>query len=454
MERAGGEERGRASSIRRVALASFVGTTIEWYDFFIYGTAAALVFPALFFPEQTPLVGTLLAFATFGVGFLARPLGGAVFGHFGDRVGRKSMLVLTLILMGTATFLIGLLPTYQQIGVLAPILLVVLRLLQGLGLGGEWGGAALMAVEHSPRGRRGFYGSFPQMGVPAGILLSNTVFLLLAASLSEEQFASWGWRVPFLLSIVLVGVGLFIRLKIMESPAFRRVRETRTEARMPIVDVFRTYPGQIALAAGAFVAASGVGYITLAYLLAYATEVLGLSRSSILSVVLLASAIQIPALAFFAARSDRVGRRMVFSGGAALGALWAFPYFWLVDTGSIVLIFVAITVMATAISAMSGPQAALFAEMFGTRVRYSGASLGYQLGAIFGGGFAPFIAASLYAATTSSLSISAYMLALCIVSLVSVLLITETYQKDIEEVEPEEREVVAEAPEARDPAVG
>jgi MHS family shikimate/dehydroshikimate transporter-like MFS transporter len=257
MERVGGEDRGQISAIRKVAGASLIGTTIEWYDFFIYGTAAALVFPALFFPEFSETAGTLAAFATFGVGFFARPVGGIIFGHFGDRIGRKTMLVLTLTIMGVATTLIGLLPTYEAIGVAAPLLLVVLRFAQGLGVGGEWGGAVLMAVEHSPAEKRGFFGSWPQMGVPAGLILSNLIFLAVS-SLPEEQFTAWGWRIPFLLSIILVAVGLFIRLRIMESPAFRRVQETQTEARMPIVDVIRTYPKQVLLAAGAFLATRGV----------------------------------------------------------------------------------------------------------------------------------------------------------------------------------------------------
>src|SRR5215213_5694636 len=238
MERLGGEGTGQTSSIRQVALASFIGTAIEWYDFFLYGTAAALVFGKLFFPEATPLQGTLLAFGTYGVGFFARPVGGIIFGHYGDRIGRKTMLVLSLLIMGVATFLIGLLPTFEQVGVLAPILLVVLRLFQGIGVGGEWGGAVLMAVEHAPPGRRGFYGSWPQMGVPAGLLLGNLVFLGSTAVFPE----SWGWRVPFLLSFILVGVGLFIRLRIMETPAFTQVKESHTEAPMPILDVLRTYP--------------------------------------------------------------------------------------------------------------------------------------------------------------------------------------------------------------------
>src|ERR671912_422259 len=260
MERLGGEGAGQTSSIRQVALASFIGTAIEWYDFFLYGTAAALVFGSLFFPEATPLGGTLLAFATYGVGFFARPVGGIIFGHYGDRIGRKTMLVLSLLIMGVATFLIGLLPTFESVGILAPILLVGLRLFQGIGVGGEWGGAVLMAVEHAPTGRRGFYGSWPQMGVPAGLVLSTVVFALFE-QLPEEQFLAWGWRVPFLLSIILVAVGLYIRLRLMESPAFREVEETHTESPMPILDVLRTYPKNVLLAMGARVGDNMLFYI-------------------------------------------------------------------------------------------------------------------------------------------------------------------------------------------------
>ncbi|MGH3146834.1 MAG: MFS transporter [Rubrobacter sp.] len=446
---------GTTSSVRRVVTASVVGTVIEWYDYFIYGTAAALVFGGLFFPSSDPLVGTLLAFATFGAGFLARPLGGVIFGHYGDRVGRKSMLVLTLLITGVATFLIGCLPTYESIGVLAPILLVTLRLLQGLGLGGEWGGAALMSVEHAPQGRRGFYGSFPQLGVPIGFLLSSGAFLLVNTVLSG---VTWGWRVPFLASIVLIAVGLFIRLRIEESPVFKRVRETGTEARMPVLDVLRVYPKQVALAVGASLANQVVGYIVLAYLLSYGTQVLGLSSTVLLVIVSIAAAVCIFFLVGYGALSDRLGRRRVFLGGTTVLAVMSFPFFWLVDTGSVAAIFVAVIIVSTSTQALAGPTSAFFAEMFGTRVRYSGISLGYQLGAIVGGGFAPFIAASLYAATGTSASVSAYMLASCVITFVSVLLISETYQKDIGEVEGEERRLISGSPAERrsptDPAVG
>jgi MFS transporter, MHS family, shikimate and dehydroshikimate transport protein len=443
MERVGGEERGQISAIGKVAAASLIGTTIEWYDFFIYGTAAALVFPALFFPEFSETAGTLAAFATFGVGFFARPVGGVVFGHFGDRIGRKTMLVLTLTIMGVATTLIGLLPTYEAIGVAAPLLLVVLRFCQGLGVGGEWGGAVLMAVEHSPAERRGFYGSWPQMGVPAGLILSNLIFLAVA-TLPEAQFTAWGWRIPFLLSIILVGVGLFIRLRIMESPAFRRVQESNTEARMPIVDVVRTYPKQVLLAAGAFLVINAYFYILVSYLISYATAEAGMSNSSILTVVLISSVVSFFAMPLFAALSDRSGRRPIYLAGVVGMGISAFLLFWATDTASFWLVLLAHIFGLGALSMSYGPQAAFYAEMFGTRVRYSGISLGYQGGSIFGGALAPFIATWLFAQTQTSTSIAVYVAALAVVSFVCAFVATETYQVDIEAEQTEEQQLIEE----------
>ena len=443
MERLGGEDRGQVSAIRKVALASLIGTTIEWYDFFIYGTAAALVFPALFFPEFSETAGTLAAFATFGVGFFARPVGGIVFGHFGDRVGRKTMLVLTLTIMGVATTLIGLLPTYAAIGVAAPLLLVVLRFAQGLGVGGEWGGAVLMAVEHAPAERRGFFGSWPQMVVPAGLILSNLIFLAVA-TLPEEQFLAWGWRIPFVLSIVLVAVGLFIRLRIMESPAFRRVQESSTEARMPIVDVVCTYPKQVLLAAGAFLVINAYFYILVSYLINYATAEAGMSNSTILTVVLISSVVSFFAMPFFAALSDRSGRRPIYLPGVVGMGISAFLLFWATDTASFWLVLLAHIFGLGALSMSYGPQAAFYAEMFGTRVRYSGISLGYQGGSIFGGALALFIATWLFAQTQTSTSIAVYVAALAVVSFVCAFVATETYQVDIEAEQAEERRLIEE----------
>jgi MFS family permease len=311
-----------------------------------------------------------------------------------------------------------------------------------------------MAVEHAPKAKRGFFGSFPQVGVPAGVILSNLVFLALPATLSDEQFASWGWRVPFLLSIVLVGVGLFIRLKIMESPMFARIKETNTEARMPILEVLRVYPKQVLLAAGAFIANNAIGYIVFAYILAYGTQALGLSRSTMLVSVLLAVVVMLFAVIGFASLSDRIGRRKVFLAGAVFCGLWAFPFFWLLETRNLALVLLAPAVMLVGVGALHGPQAALYSEMFGTRVRYSGASLGYSLGAVFGGGLAPFIATALFAATGGSWAISAYLVALCIVTFVSVLLISETYGTDMEEIPVEERLPATEAGTFRDRTIG
>ncbi|MDQ3636622.1 MAG: MHS family MFS transporter, partial [Actinomycetota bacterium] len=342
MEGTSGQDGAPVSSIRQVSVASLVGTALEWYDYFLFGTAAALIFNGLFFPEQDPLTGTLLAFATFGVGFGARPIGGLVFGHYGDKIGRKTMLVITLIIMGVATCAIGLLPTYAQIGIWAPILLVVLRLVQGFGVGGEWGGAVLMAVEHAPAGKRGYYGSWPQMGVPAGLVLSTVVFTIFQA-MPEEQFLAWGWRIPFLLSVVLVAVGLYVRLRLMESPAFQKVDDTDTEAQMPIVEVFRTYPRNILIAMGARVGDNMLFYIFSVFALTYVTEELGLPESTALIGVMIGATIEFFLIPFFGALSDRIGRRPVYMGGAIFCMLFAFPYFWLLNTEAPALIWLAIS---------------------------------------------------------------------------------------------------------------
>lgn len=420
------------SDIAKVAFASAIGTTVEWYDFFIYGTAAALVFNEQFFPNVDPLMGTLAAFATFGVGFFARPVGGVVFGHFGDRLGRKSMLVLSLMIMGIATFFIGFLPGYAQIGVWAPILLVVLRLLQGFGVGGEWGGAVLMAVEHAPEGRRGFYGSWPQVGVPAGLLLATAAFAVFSA-LPDAQFASWGWRVPFLLSIVLVVIGLFIRLQLLESPAFQRVQEERSQAKMPVVEVLRDHPKPVLLAMGLRVAENGAFYIFSVFVLTYITGQLGLPREVALTGVLIAAAAELFTIPMFAALSDKIGRRLVYLGGALFSLAFAFPFFWLLDTGSPVLIALAIVAaLAIGHAAMYGPQAAFFSELFGTRVRYSGASLGYQLASVFAGGLSPFVATALLAWQGGDpWAVATYMVFMALISVIAALVSTETFKTRI-----------------------
>ncbi len=432
MERLGGENVGERVPAGRVALASFVGTAIEWYDFFIYGTAAALVFGQLFFPpNEDPLIGTLAAFATYAVGFAARPVGGVVFGHFGDRVGRKSMLVITILTMGLATFLIGLLPTYAQVGIWAPVLLVVLRLIQGFSVGGEWGGAALMTVEHAPEGRRGYYGSWTMAASPAGAMLATGAFAL-ASGLPDEQFLAWGWRLPFLLSIVLVGVGLFIRIRILETPAFERIKEAGAEARLPVVEAVREHPRSVLLAAGMNLGFNTFIFVLFTFMLSYATTQLGLPRGVVLQATVVGGAVQIASVLAFSALSDRVGRRPVMLTGAAFLALYAFPLFWLVNTGSAALIFLALAIGFFGSAAIFGPMAAFIAESFDTKVRYSGASLGYQMGAVLGGGLSPFVATALLAwSGGASWSVSVYLVLGALMSLVSVYLLAETYRSEL-----------------------
>lgn len=441
MQRAGAEGAQTPTSIRKVVAASFIGTTIEWYDYFIFATAAALVFPRVFFPGFGETTGTILSYTTFAVGFGARPLGGVIFGHFGDKIGRKAMLVTTLMIMGTATFLVGVLPGYDSIGILAPIVLVLLRVLQGIGLGGEWGGAVLMAVEHSPGDKRGLNGSWPQMGVPAGLVLGTGVFAAVNA-LSGE--AAWAWRVPFLLSAILIAVGLFIRLAIHESPAFSRVRETGTGARMPIVDVFRTYPKNVALGVGSRIGIDAAFYILAVYTLTHITANLGLPQSVGLTAITIAALIEIFTIPAFAALSDRIGRKPLLIGGAAFMGLWTFALFALLNTKSTTLIIVAVVVgLAVGHAAVYGTQASFYAELFGTRVRYSGASFSYQVSGIFGGALAPIIAALLYPIGGTFL-ISAYIAALCVLSVVCYFLAQETFRKDIYADEAEERALISE----------
>lgn len=421
----------RAPSVVRVVIASFIGTTIEWYDFFLYGTAAALVFNRLFFPTFDPLAGTMAAFATYSVGFFARPVGGVVFGHFGDRLGRKSMLVTTLTLMGVATFLIGVLPTYDQIGVAAPVLLVLLRFIQGFGVGGEWAGAVLMAVEHGHRGRRGLYASWVQAGVPAGLLLATAVFYLFDL-LPDESFLAWGWRVPFLLGIGLLGIGLFIRLKVLESPIFSRMQASRGAVRTPILEVLRRYPKSVLLAMGARMAENGCFYIFTVFVLTYG-ELQDIPRSTLFNGILVASAIQFFMIPSFGIVSDRFGRRPVYLAGAVALVLFAYPFFMLIDTGSTALIWTAITIGLVLHAAMYAPQAAFFSELFGTEVRYSGASVGYQLASPLAGGIAPLIATALLEATGAAWSVAAYLIALGAITIVSVLLASETHRRTLDD---------------------
>ncbi|MCF7547469.1 MFS transporter [Pseudonocardia sp. WMMC193] len=404
---------------RRVARASFIGTTIEWYDFFIYATAAALVFGPQFFPTGSTLASTLAAYSTLAVGFIARPIGGIIMGHFGDRVGRKQLLVFSLLLMGAATFLIGLLPGYATIGVWAPILLVLLRFAQGIGVGGEWGGAVLMAVEHAPPRKRTFYGSFPQMGLPAGIIVSNLVFLVINQFVSQAQFASWGWRIPFLLSAALVVFGLIIRLRIMESPEFAAMKDDGRVARRPLIEVVRRHPRQLLLTSGASIAAPALGYLVLVYLLGYGTTQLGLGRSTMLTLIIIGSVTWMLAIVGSAALADRVGRKPVFLAGAALATVWSVPFFLLVDTAQPVIMAVSIIIATTGVAVMAGPQAALIADVFPVHIRYSGTSTAYQVGSVLGGAVAPLAATALFAAYDSSAPIGLYMAAMGLITLVS-----------------------------------
>ncbi|AEV83630.1 MFS transporter [Actinoplanes sp. SE50] len=411
---------------RRVILASLIGTSLEWYDFFLYASAAALVFGRLFFPGFEPLTGTLLAFATYAVGFVARPLGGILFGHFGDRTGRKGVLVATLLLMGGATFLIGALPTHATIGAAAPILLVTLRFLQGLGLGGEWAGAVVMSLEHGDPRRRGLSASWPQVGVPAGNLLAAGVLWVLSATLSEAAFLSWGWRVPFLLSGVLVLVGLWIRGTVTESPAFAELAAEGGRARLPLIEVLRRHPRGLLVAMAARIGTDVAFYTFSLYVLTYVTGTVGRPRTVALTGVLVASGLQLGLIPFFGGLSDRLGRRPVYAAGAVAAGIWAFAFFPLLDTGNTVVIVLAVVVALAAHAAMYGPQAAFVAELFATRLRYSGASMGYQIAGILGGALAPIIAIKLVASTGGALAVSAYVAGALLLTLVALAFAPET----------------------------
>ena len=420
------------SSMRKVIVASLIGTSLEWYDFFIYGTAAALVFNKLFFPSFEPLVGTLLAFTTYAVGFVARPLGGLLFGHYGDRIGRKNVLVVTLLLMGIATFAIGLMPTYATLGVWAPILLVVLRFVQGLGLGGEWGGAVLMTLESGDENRRGLNASWPQVGVPLGLLLANGVLSLMGVLTNDAAFLSWGWRVPFLLSGVLVLVGLWIRLTIAESPLFREVEESHAKAAAPILEVLRRYPKKVLLAVGARVGVDVAFYTFVLFITTYVATYLKLPRNYALNAVLIAAAVQIVLIPFFGSLSDRFGRRPVYLAGAIGAAVWVFAFFAMLDTGQFWLIVLATVVALVFHAAMYGPQAAFISEMFPTKVRYTGASMGYQLAGIIGGALAPIISVALLDRFDSSIVVSVYAVIMLLVTIICVLLAPETSKIDLQ----------------------
>ncbi|ANP53139.1 metabolite-proton symporter [Streptomyces griseochromogenes] len=439
------------ADLKRVVAASLIGTTIEWYDFFLYGSAAALVFNKLFFPDSDPLVGTLLSFLTYAVGFAARPLGALVFGHYGDRLGRKKLLVLSLVLMGGATFAIGLLPTHATVGSAAPVLLTTLRLVQGFALGGEWGGAVLLVSEHGDARRRGFWAAWPQTGAPAGQLLATGVLSLLTAVLSDDAFGAWGWRIPFLLSGVLVIVGLWIRLSVDESPVFKEALE-RAESRragapekLPLVSVLRQHWRDILVAMGARMAENISYYVITAFILVYATTSAGVSKQIALNAVLVGSAVHFAVIPAWGALSDRVGRRPVYLLGAAGVGLWMFPFFSLVDTGVFGYLVLAVTVGLVLHGAMYAPQAAFFAEMFATRMRYSGASIGAQFASVAAGAPAPLIATALLSDYGSSTPIALYVIAAAVLTLIAVGVARETRHRDLAEVQGGDDEHAAES---------
>ncbi|MFT4468489.1 MFS transporter [Arthrobacter sulfonylureivorans] len=384
------------SSAKKVAIASFIGTSIEWYDFFLYGTASALVFGQLFFPSGDPLIGTLLAFGSFGVGFAARPIGGAIFGNLADKMGRKKILVVTLLIMGLATTAIGFLPTYDEIGILAPILLVLLRLIQGFGVGGEWGAAVMMAVEHAPKTKKGFFGSVPQMGVPVGTILSTGAFALLTL-LPNEDFLSWGWRIPFIASIVMVIVGLVIRFTLSESPEFQQAVTTGTVEKMPVKTAIKDHWREILYAGGIRFSENSVFYVVTVFAITYGVDALGLERGSILNAVLICSAVELLLIPLFGSWSERIGHRRLFLGAAMASVAVAFPFFLLFNTGNFIVIAVAMSITIGIACAMFALEPAVMGALFPVEVRTSAVSIGYQLAAVLAGGLSPFIATGLYA---------------------------------------------------------
>lgn len=421
---------GKDMPVAKLAIASTIGTIIEAYDFVLYGTVAALVFDKLFFPNATPAVATLASFATFGVGFLARPVGGAIFGHYGDKVGRKKMLVLALVIMGIATVLIGALPGYKSIGIWAPILLVVLRLIQGAALGGEWGGAVLMVTEYAPKGRRGFYGSWPQIGFAGGLAISTSIIWIMSSSLTDAQFQSWGWRVPFFASALLVAVGLYIRLQIEETPAFSELQQRQERERAPAVEVIKEHPKNLLRAIGMRCSENITFYMLITFSLSYGEDTLHISRNTMLAAIVISATISCFVIPFYGGLTDRIGRRKVFLWGAIASIACAIAYFPLLHTGSAVIIILAfILITNTAHDAQYATEASYFSELFPTRVRYSGISISAQLGGVFAGAFAPLIATALLDVSGIWL-VTIYFTAVCSISAIAAYLSPETYQAD------------------------
>lgn len=426
---------GMTAEHKRVLAGSMVGTTIEWFDFFIYAQAAGLIFAAQFFDpvsNENPSLAQIISWASLGISFLFRPLGAILAGHLGDRMGRKPVLVITLLGMGVATTLMGLLPTYHAIGLAAPILLVLLRILQGMSAGGEWGGAALLTVEHAPNGRRGFFGSFPQIGVPMGMALATIFMLVLSAILSTEQFLAWGWRIPFLSSVVLIALGYFIRRAVEESPAFEEMQELKKDSSAPLAVLFKSHWGTVLKCALIFAANNAIGYFVIAYFLAYGTKYVGYERTDVLGASLVASAFWLASTLYFGKLSDRVGRKRTFIIGYIALAIWCVPMWMLVDTGSIAMFYLAVIVTGALLGPTYGPMCALFAEMFPVKVRLSGVSIGYAIGSIIGGAFAPMIAEILYTTFNTSMAIAAYSVAISLISLIGVLMVPKGIQdKDL-----------------------
>jgi len=423
-------------NMRKVALTSLAGTSIEWYDFFLYGTAAAVVFPKAFFPQDLPpMVLLIISFSTFAVGFIARPVGGLIFGHFGDRVGRKRTLVVALMMMGAATTLIGLLPTYGTIGVAAPLLLVLLRFVQGLAIGGQWGGAMLLVTENAPADKRGWYGAYAQAGAPVGVILANLAFIGVSMNMSDEAFMSWGWRLPFIASIALIGISLYVQLRLEDTEAFKALQANQAAdaadsgkpTPSPVIEAIKRYPRRIMLAAGAFLSVQVTFYILIAFTVAYGlnSPTVELSRDAMLTAVLIAAGVMVPTQFWFSGLSDRFGRKRIYRWGAILTGLWGFALFPLIDTGSLPLIIVGITLGLTFLGMQYGPQAAYFTELFSTEVRYSGASLGYQIGAIIGGALAPTIAVLLWN-ELGIFFVSLYIMLAAVLTLLSLSLLEET----------------------------
>ena len=428
----------KKSNMRKVALTALAGTSIEWYDFFLYGAAAALIFPSAFFGEIPETTALILSLLTFAAGFIARPIGGIIFGHFGDRVGRKKTLIAALLLMGISSTLIGLLPTYAMIGVTAPILLTLLRFAQGLAIGGQWGGAMLLVTESAPSNQRGYYGAFAQAGAPIGVILANLALIITSALVSEEFFNTWGWRIPFLASAVLILISMYIQLNLEDTKAFKALatnsnnKSNEQVQRSPVLEAIRRYPKRIMLAAGAFLSVQVTFYILIAFMLAYGVASANMERDDMLTAVLIGCAIMVPLQFMFSAYSDRNGRKGIFMLGAILSGLWAFAIFPLVDTGNFWLIVLALTFGLIFLAMMYGPQAAFFTELFSTEVRYSGATLGYQFGAIVGGAFAPTIAVKLWS-DFDIFWVSVYIAFASMLTLISVMLLTETYKSNLDE---------------------